>query len=275
MSIFNFLNNHTMILYLIKAVAIILVTSIIVKLLGKWFKIRGATNINVRFMYSIIKYTIYGIGIFIALGQFPEMSSISSTLLASSGVVALIISLAAQESFSNIFSGLMISVFRPFNIGDRVKLVSSNITGYIETITIRHTIIRTFTNSRIVVPNSIMSKEIIENSDIIESEASSFIDVSVAYESDLHKAMNIIADVISTHPLYIEHRTEEQIKNNEEKVKVFVREFGDSGIQLRASMWTKTVNDNFIACSDCRLKIKEEFDKHGIEIPYNKVKIVD
>lgn len=114
----------------------------------------------------------------------------------------------------------------------------------------------------------------IENSDIIESDASSFIDVTVAYECDIHKAIKIIADTISNHPMYIDHRTQEQIKNNEEKVRVFVREFGDNGIQLRTSMWTKTVNDNFIACSDCRLQIKEKFDAAGIEIPYNKVKLI-
>lgn len=272
--IFNFIDEHSIITEVLSALIIVAITNVVATIINKWFKSKEVDNINIKFMHSIIKYGIWILGLFIACGQFPALKHVSSTLLASSGVIALIVSLAAQESFSNIFSGLMISLFRPFNIGDRVHLLSSNITGYIETITVRHTIIRTFTNSRIVVPNSVMSKEVIENSDIIESDASSFLDVSVSYECDLHKAIEIIQEVIYNHPLYIDHRTEEQIKENVEPVKVFVRDFGDSGIALRASVWTKTVNENFQACSDCRIRIKEQFELNGIEIPYNKIQIV-
>ena len=56
--------------------------------------------------------------------------------------------------------------------------------------------------------------------------------------------------------------------------KVTFREFGDSGIMLRANMWTRTTSENFEACSDARLAIKKAFDEKGIEIPYNKVVVL-
>jgi small-conductance mechanosensitive channel len=50
-----------------------------------------------------------------------------------------------------------------------------------------------------------------------------------------------------------------------------VRNLGASGYDVRAIVWTSTVSENFQACSDLRIKIKEEFDKNNIEIPYTTI----
>lgn len=97
-----------------------------------------------------------------------------------------------------------------------------------------------------------MSKEKIENADYGDSTASSFLDVSVAYESNLELAMEVMAKVIGEHPLYCDVRTAEEKEQGVPKVKVFVREFGDSGIMLRANMWTKTANENFGSLQRCK-----------------------
>ncbi len=226
-----------------------------------------------KFVYNIIQVLIYLLGILFAVGQFHQLSQITQTLLAGSGILALAVSLSAQESLNNIISGLFITLFKPFEVGNRVTLINSKITGTVEDITLRHTIIKTFTNTRIVIPNSIMNKEIIENSQLIDSNVSSFIDISVAYESDIDKAIHIMADVIGNHPFYLDMRTEEE-KEKKPKVKVFVRDLGASGIMLRANMWTRTVDENFEASSDVRLRLKKAFDAAGIEIPYTKYTIL-
>jgi len=195
------------------------------------------------------------------------------TILAGSGIFALAISLSAQESLNNIISGLFITLFKPFEVGDRVTLVNSKLTGTIEDITLRHTIIKTFTNTRVVMPNSTINKEVVENSNLIDSRASAYVDVWVAYESDIDKAIKIMAEVIGNHPYYLDVRPND-VRDRIPKVKVYVRELGDSGIALRASMWTKTVNENFDACSDVRLQIKKAYDAAGIEIPYTKYTIL-
>ncbi len=226
-----------------------------------------------KFVYNIVQACIYLAGALIAITQIPMLSSVARTILAGSGIFALAISLSAQESLNNIISGLFISLFKPFEVGDRVTLVNSKLTGTIEDITLRHTIIKTFTNTRVVMPNSTINKEIVENSNLIDSRASAYVDISVAYESDIDKAKEIMAEVIGSHRYYLDVRTAEE-KELVPKVKVYVRELGDSGIYLRASMWTKTVNENFDACSDVRLDIKKAFDAAGIEIPYTKYTIL-
>ena len=223
------------------------------------------------FLNSIIQGLIYVVGFILAVSRLPQLGKLTTTLLAGSGIIALAVSLSAQESLSNVVSGLFISLFRPFNVGDRIKLVSSGVVGYVESISLRHTVIRTMTNTRVTVPNSILNKEIIENSHLVETIASYYVDVTVSYESDVDRARKIMADIVGSHPLYVDVRKD----LSEEKVPVLMPAFESSGIVLRARVWTKTVDDNFKACSDIRIQLLKRFREEGIEIPYTKIKIVD
>ena len=92
----------------------------------------------------------------------------------------------------------MISVFRPFEVGDRINFVNMSIVGYIEDISLRHTTIRTFTNSRLIVPNSVMNREVLENSHIIDPVAGGFLDITIAYTADIDKAMDIIVECVES-----------------------------------------------------------------------------
>lgn len=224
-----------------------------------------------QFMNNIFQGVIYIVGVICAVSAIPGLSRLSTTLLAGSGIVALVVSLSAQESFANVISGLFISLFRPFNVGDRIKLVSSDVVGYVESISLRHTVIKTLTNTRVTVPNSVLNKEIIENSNMVENIASYYVDVSVSYESDIDRARAIMSEIIGNHPLYVDVRKD----MSEEKVPVLMRAFEGSGVALRARVWTKTVDDNFKACSDIRVELLRRFREEGVEIPYTKVKLVD
>ena len=51
--------------------------------------------------------------------------------------------------------------------------------------------------------------------------------------------------------------------------------FDQNGINLKVMMWTKNVNDNILACSECRMEILDRFEAEGIEIPYNKIQLIE
>ena len=253
-------------------VVLIILVTLIIGLLHRFFYTRvSPKHLFWLFINSIIQVVIYIAGLILAVSRVPQLSRLTTTLLAGSGIVALAISLSAQESISNIVSGLFISLYRPFKVGDRIKLISSGVVGYVESITLRHTVIKTLTNTRITVPNSILNKEIVENSNLVETIASYYVDVSISYESDIDRARRIMADIVGGHPLYVDVRKDK----SEEKVPVLMRAFESSGIALRARVWTKTVDDNFKACSDIRIELLKQFKKAGIEIPYTKIKIVE
>lgn len=229
-------------------------------------------RIHIKFLNNVIKLFIILLAVSAIGSRFDGFSSTVNTILASSGILALGVSLAAQESLTNIIDGLFISVFRPFNIGDRITLPEKdNLTGIVQEINLRHTIIRTFSNTSYIIPNSLMSSSIIDNSDFQNRQYAYPVDVSVSYDSDLELALKLISQAITSHPEFVDPRTEEQKKENAPMVTPLVRNFGDSGIELRCMMYTENVSKSFKACSDVRITIKKLFDENGIVIPFTTI----
>jgi len=212
---------------------------------------------------KLVVITIFIVGIVMAMGQVPDFDNVFATILTGSGIAALAISLAAQQSLGNFISGMVISASKPFEVGDRVRLVNGNITGNIEDITLRHTVVRTFMNSRIIIPNSVINSDMIENSNIVEERASNLLDVTITYDSDMEKAMEIMAQVIGGHPNFVDTREPDEMENP--KVPVFVRGLSVYGVELRASVWTPSISTNFVTCSEIRHKLKPAFDIAGIK----------
>ena len=265
----NFLTGDQLVWITLRIIAVLVTTLFVTSLFRKIWRTFGKDTIHQKFIKNVLSVIFWSIGIVLILIQLPGFTNAASALIAGSGIVALTIGLAAQESLGNAFNGLFISMFKPFEVGDRIHLVNADITGFVEDITLRHTVIRTFMNSRIIIPNSVMNKELIENSNFCNPQASSFIDVTITYDSDVNKACGIIAQIIGEHPDFVDTRTPEM--SERPKVPVFVRTLGLYGVDLRASMWTATIANNFAACSDVRRGILEEFEKAGVRIASSKI----
>ena len=266
--IYNLLHSEDFAWVLVRVLATLFATILVTRVFRAIWRKFGKDTIHQKFIKNILSIVIWFVGLFIALSWLPNFSDAATALLAGSGLVVLTIGLAAQESLGNAFSGLFISVFKPFEVGDRVHLTNANITGFIEDICIRHTVIRTFMNSRIIIPNSIMNRELIENANFCNPQASNFIDVFITYDSDVTLACEIMARVIGEHPDFVDTRTPEKMSGP--KVPVFVRSLGLYGVELRASMWTATIANNFAGCSDVRRGLLAEFEKAGVRFAHSK-----
>ena len=160
---------------------------------------------------SIIVAIIYIFFIAIMLSQFDELKSLGTSLLAGSGIAALAIGLAAQDAIGNVIGGIFISLFQPFKIGDTITYVDKNLTGVVEDITVRHTVIRTFNNKRLIIPNGLINKEIVENSNYSDDKVCVFLDLDIAYTSNTDKAIGIITDEAVKHPDFLDIRNPEEI----------------------------------------------------------------
>lgn len=223
--------------------------------------------------FNFIKYSIAGViyifGIGIALSFIPIFKSISRSIFAGSGILAITIGLASQQTLSNILSGLLIEIFKPYKIGDRITVMGKTPIGVVEDVTLRHTVIRTYENKRIIIPNSNMSSELIENVDFIEGKVCKFFDIGISYDSDVDKAMKIIEDEILSHEGYFDNRTEmERQEGTIPPVAVRVIGYGDSSVNLRAWVWAKENTIGRKLLWDLNYSVKKRFDAEGIEIPY-------
>lgn len=212
--------------------------------------------------------------LFTILYQFNAFSDVLKAIVASTGVITLALSLAAQDAVGNLVNGFMIYTFRPFKIGDLIKISDYNITGYVIDISLRHTIIKTFENTEVIVPNSSMNKVVLENVSNTESKKVNFLYIAISYDSDLDKAMKIISEEVQKHPLFLDGRSDEEIAANAPVVNIKLINFGESSLDLRATVYSKDNAQGFSILSDLRIAIKKRFDEEGIEIPYPHQTIV-
>ena len=206
------------------------------------------------------------IGILIAVYMIPSLKAAAGTLLAGAGVLAVAVGFASQQALSNIISGIFVVVFKPFRINDRVRF--RELDGIVEDITLRHTVIRNFENRRIIVPNSIISDEVIVNSDYGEDRILKWLDFGISYDSDVQLAKRIISEEGEKHPLTIDTRTPEQVADGIAIVPVRVIGLGDSSVNLRGFAWAKNSADAFALGCDLFETVKARFDAAGIEIPF-------
>lgn len=228
-------------------------------------------QIHLKFLKSMSKVLWSVLACITLSGLFTTTKTLSATLLTSSSLLVAIVGFAAQQVLADVISGIMLSWSRPFNVGEKINLSNLGISGIVEDMTVRHTIIRTYYNSRMIIPNSVINKEIVENSNYTNDYIGSYMAVPVSYESNTERAMAIMKEIIENHPLVLDIRQDKSVGN---KVNVFVTELGESGIVIRATVWTKTPDDNFAACSDIRLELKKRFAQAGITIPYPHIHVV-
>ncbi len=250
-------------------ILLILITAMVIsRILTRLMKKRNFRNLPIWLKvkkYVIITITIYGI-----LTLFIPAKTILDPLLASGGIVAVVVGLAAQETVGNLISGFMIVTFRPFHIGDLIRVNNGEYVGTVVEITIRHTIIETFENTRVIIPNSQMNTSVLENISDIGTAKADFLYVSVSYDTDLEQAICVLQETVAAHPDYVDPRSEEEKQQGADQVVVRVTDFKDSGIELRATIYSNDNGTCFTMLSDLRIAVKKRFDQEGIEMPYPK-----
>lgn len=255
-------------------IGIILATIIAAYLVNRFFRrlIRlSSTQMNTdptnyQFMRHLMTGVVYILGFGIAVYSIPQLRTLASSILAGAGILAVAVGFASQQALSNVVSGFFIVIFKPFRVHDRVKL--RDMVGLIEDITLRHTVIRDFENQRIIIPNAVISDEIITNADFGEDSVCRFINVGISYESDVQLAKKIIAEAIEQHPFFVDKRTPEQVKQGDPIVPVRVVLLGDFSINLRGWAWAKNSAEGFALNCDVNETLLTRFAEAGIDIPY-------
>jgi small conductance mechanosensitive channel len=239
--------------------------------IGRFFR-RAAIKLKVdptryNFFKNAVDLIALLIAIIVIFRSIPYLRVWGTTLLTGAGIFAAIVGFASQQAFSNIISGVFLVIFKPFSVGDRVK-IGTLYSGDVEDITLRHVIIKDFENRRIVIPNSVISNETIINSTMHEEKVCMFVEFNISFDSSIDKAMHLLQETTSAHTLCIDNRTLEEVTQGEPKVAVRVLEITDYSVKLRAYAWALNPTQGFDLKCDLLKQVKEVFDSQGIEIPY-------
>lgn len=212
-----------------------------------------------QFICSFGKFLLYLILIFNIATNFGVKESSVAALLGTAGVT---IGLALQGGLENLSGGVMLLLFKPFQVGDYIIIAQQNgCEGTVYKIEICYTTLISIDNKHIVIPNGTLSSSIITNvtaRDLRKLE----IKVGISYDADIHKAKELLEDIL---------HNDEDTKDDKGMV-VFVDELGESAVIMGLRVWVAT--DKYWPAK-WRLNelIKESFDANGIEIPYNQLQI--
>lgn len=268
----SLLVKYEVLIKILFVIFVTIVTASVVKRIFKKVIVKSAENADanlttLKFLNHSISVIVLLIGFSWASSMIDFLKPIAASIVAGAGILAIALGFAAQQTLGNIISGLFIVISKPFQINDRISM-SDGLRGIVEDITLRHTVIRNFENQRIIVPNSIISNQILINSNFSDTRICRFINVGISYDSDIDLAREIMIEEITSHPLNIDIRSNEDIKTGAPRLAVRVTELADSSVNMRAWAWAKDAPDAFLMECDVIETIKKKFDKSGITIPF-------
>ena len=276
----------------------ILVARIVNNLMESYFtkassKLRMDTTAFRMFRHVTVA-AIYFIGLLVIIFSIPTLSNLSVALFTGAGLAGIVIGFAAQSTLSNIIAGISLAIFQPFRVGDRLNIMNEY--GKVTDLNLRHTVIITWDNRRLIIPNSIISNEAIINWTIEDPAVIWPVNVGISYDSDISLAKKIMIEEARKHPLVMPPQTMkhsvikpsfmklETLANgfmdlsvlhtvdpdfrDRGEVKVYVTELGDFAVNLRLLVWFKDRSDAYSSGCELREAIKKRFDSEGIEIPY-------
>lgn len=267
------LNITNALFIFVVVISTIIVARIVDKLLKTRLKLLSDKFEIDETVYGLVRRIavalVYLAGIIIIVSSIPFLENISFAIFAGAGFAGLVIGMAAQSSLSNIISGVSLALFRPFRIGDIVTIHDEY--GEISDITLGHTVVTTWDNRRLIIPNHIISDEAIINWSISDPTTLWPLDIGIGYDSDIDHARRIMIEEAKKHENVLHlndiRKYHPEIVGGKE-IKVIVTELGDFAVNLRLTFWVANRSLAFITGCDLIESIKKRFDAEGIEIPY-------
>ncbi len=201
----------------------------------------------------------------------PDMD-VKKLFLQGSALIVAIVGFAAQPAIANIVCGFLISIHKPFEIGDRIVIEGQD-PGIVEDITLRHIVIRIYDDLRIIVPNSELNGKILTNTSYrMANRRGIHLQYAVSYDTDVQTAMDIIRDCVVDSPYTL------SVENNgiiEDSGPVYFLKYADSALLLDTTIWVTKNTNSYIATTDINMRVNKAFNENGIEIPYNYVNVVE
>ena len=221
---------------------------------------------SVFFMKNSIKFFL-GLGAFgFLIYTVPSLRSKATIIFSGAGILAAIIGFAAQAALSNLIAGVFIVIFKPFRVGDYIKIDEERI-GIVQDITLRHTIINTFENKRLIIPNSIISTESILNHTIEDSHILSFNNFRIGLNADVDLAKKIIREEAIKLDHVIDNRTPQEVIKEEHQIIIRFIDVNEGFIHLRAYVWLDEPFEEFTLKCNLKEAVHKRFISEGIDLP--------
>lgn len=204
-----------------------------------------------EFLVIAIRRTVLFVGLFVGLAAL-EINV--GPVLAIIGAAGFVIAFALQNSLSNFASGILMLLYRPFDVGDAVDVAGTQ--GKVESMNLLSTYIKTFDNKLVIVPNNSVWGDVITN---ITGTDKRRIDMvfGIGYDDDIERAERVLEQIIAEHELVL----------SDPEPVVRLHELGDSSVNFVCRPWVRP-EDYWTVYWDITRAVKQRFDSEGISIPF-------
>ena len=222
----------------------------------KTFSLRIMTKASyysaaMSFITQIINYALLVGLILICLNQIGVPTT---SFVAAFGAFGLGIGLALQSNLSNLASGLLILIFKPFRAGHVIQV--GDTVGSVKSIQFMYTVITTKDQKNVYIPNSLLTSQAVTNIAYTTERVIPFV-FDIGYNNDHHEAIKILKKIFAADKRVL----------NPKNMEIGISEFGDNSVRIAAYARVKSkdfLDVQYSIMSD----VKDAFDKYGIDIPY-------
>jgi small conductance mechanosensitive channel len=211
----------------------------------------------VRFLSSLVAV---GLKILVLLSVARMFGIETTSFVAIFTALAFAVGTALQGGLAHFASGVLILVFKPYKVGDLVTIGGGQ-TGTVKEIQVFNTVLQTLDNKHIIIPNAVVTSNIITN---ISGQGIIGVEFSfpISYKANIDKAREVILDVAKNCPYILD----------EPGYGVVVAKWADSSVVLASRPFCKS-GDYWNTFFYMNEHVKKAFDQAGVEIPYNQMDV--
>ena len=177
---------------------------------------------------------------------------------------------AAQDVIKDVLGGMMISIYKPFEIGNRIELGDGTI-GIIQDITMRHVVLACMEMQKVIIPNSRLNAMCIKNYSYHTNYRSAKFSFHIAYGSDVDKAIRVIKQAVKESQYSIPGFT---TKKGKDYGDVYFMAYEDSSLKLVTTVYYKSTSPSEVVISDINLRVNHALAENGIEIPFTYINVI-
>lgn len=203
---------------------------------------------------NVLVFVVIVIGLYIVL-RVAGLSRLAVTMIGGTGLIGLVIGFAFRDIAENFLASLLISVQKPFRIGDTIEV--AGYTGLVQKVTTRGTVLMAYDGNYIQIANATVYKSTIRNFTINPKTRLDFV-VGIGYDANVTEAQALLLGVVQRHPAVYD----------DPEPRVFVENLGASSIELHVYFWINIVEfSQFKVRSSVIRQSVAELLKAGVSMP--------
>lgn len=232
----------------------------------------GQKNLHLSFAQRFINIMIFVAVAVLAVSSIYGSRSVWQTLLGGTAVVSAVAAFAAQDVIKDILAGLMISIYKPFELGDRIELEDGT-AGIVEDITMRHVVLKLIDKIRVVIPNSRLNAMLLNNYSYHSQYRSVNFQFPIGYESDTELAKEVISNAIAESQYSV--ATVPGENENLYYSPVYFLKLDSSALIMSVTVYYEKTNPTEVVKNDINTRVRNALLENHIEIPYNYITVVN